>query len=155
MAIEPYPPNIIEVLEMCEQQLIKKCAMMYKYILFATKRYRAPNEDEWSVNPLPVLLIGGGRKHRIYIESVRDLSFWFTYQHIHNPHGIRELPLPVTETPDGDPVAYERLAVAYGLSYRSLDIGEITAVDQIPDMPQFGSQDENDNTEDYGLADVG
>ncbi len=155
VAIEQFPHSILEILESIDKKLVKKCAIMYKAILYATRRFRAPNEDEWSVNSLPVLLIGGGRQNKIYRESIRELSFWFKKQYIRNPYGIKELPLPVTETPDGDPVAYERLAVAYGLSYRSLDIGEITAVDQIPDMPHFGNQDENDNSEDYGLADVG
>ncbi|MCB2199030.1 hypothetical protein KQI63_06465 [bacterium] len=139
--LDPFPeerdnveePFIREVAQVNEQ-FRDECSTHLRRVLEKTRTERAPNEDEWTTKPLPVLLIGGGSVVDQYERVVDELDYWFRNEHIRNQHGMKLLPMPVQSTPDGEEVAYMRLAVAYGLSYREFDIGEITPADRIANM---------------------
>lgn len=107
--------------------------MMLRNIIWNTKRVRAPYEIVWrELNQLPLVMIGGGSQSILYQNSIKRINKWMT-SHVSN-RGILNIPsiIPRDLTKDGRP---EYLAVAWGLSHRSLDIGDIIPADRIEDIP--------------------
>lgn len=114
-----------------EELLRKNCQMVIRKVIHDLRRRRAPNEDVW-LKKLPILLIGGGSKLPYFRSIVEELDAW-TQQYYGN-EGIILQEVPVPETLKINTDEYHRLAVAWGLSHRALDIGEIIASDRIDDI---------------------
>jgi hypothetical protein len=120
--------------------------MMLRNIIWNTRRVRAPHELVWrEVNQLPLIMIGGGSQSILYQSSISRLSKWMN-SHVRN-RGILNIPsiIPRDLTVDGRP---EYLAVAWGLSHRSLDIGDIIPGDRIDDMPPLPINDPEPRNDD-------
>jgi hypothetical protein len=118
-----------------EDDLRTKCQTMIRKVILDFRRRRSPHEDVWRKNKkLPILLIGGGSKLPFFESLIKDLSGWL--QWLCGNEGIEVLKVPLPETLKYETEDYHRLAVAWGLSHRSPDIGEIIPADRIPDIDQ-------------------
>jgi len=85
------------------------------------------------IEVVPVFLSGGGGQMPLYREALKSAAnmlmiIWAGFQWM-------ELPKPSDlQAPGLDTHHYHRLAVAYGLSFSSLDIGRITPPGEIPNI---------------------
>lgn len=98
-------------------------------LLTYTKNKRYPNSPKWQ-SGIPLFLCGGGSKCDFYQELLLKNNKISNYL-------IRENKLPKPENleaPGLDSINYDRLLVAYGLSYDPFDIGEITKENDIKNI---------------------
>jgi len=147
-ALEPLPDDLDQYLRP-EESLEKAVRDAYDYVIeqfdlmmrsaiWKTKLRRHPRAPEWSKGKLPILVIGGGNHVAPFRWAVERLDDWLR-THTRND-GVIVLPVPVPESfvKSGSTVSeveQRRLAVAWGLSHRALDVGEIIPADRIPDVP--------------------
>jgi len=97
------------------------------------KREGDPQSPAWR-STLPVFLCGGGSKDTIYSEVISKMS-QALMDSLHEFQGfdLRSIPKPETlSAPLIAPPEYNRLAVAYGLSFSSEEIGEIISEGKVP-----------------------
>lgn len=119
-----------------EPEFRKQCDHVLRSVVWNTKRDRDPRSAAWERgNDVPVFLAGGGAANHLHREIVESLGPWLR-QHTRN-EGIRLLELPVPKAIDlPDPInGFRRMAVAWGLSYPSTDIGGIMTPSEIEDIP--------------------
>ena len=119
-----------------EPEFRKQCDHVLRSVVWNTKRHRDPRSAAWERgNDVPVFLAGGGAANHLHREIVESLGPWLR-QHTRN-EGIRLLELPVPKAIDlPDPInGFRRMAVAWGLSYPSTDIGGIMTPSEIEDIP--------------------
>lgn len=112
--------------------LKEKCSRMLRLAVRELRTAKAPNESVWTLgNSLPVLLIGGGSKEAFYQGLVGDLerAIWDRFR-VKND-GVSQPTLPVPNTVTHKKAEFHRLAVAWGLSYRRDDIGDIIPPQQV------------------------
>lgn len=124
-------------MEEAEDRLQNDCMSLIRRVIWTTKRRRDPNASAWKAGRLPILLIGGGCSLPFYTMALSRLDRWFK-KHIKNS-GIQLLEAPVPESLGQQMSDYHRLAVAWGLSHRSPDIGDITPADKIEDVESLES----------------
>lgn len=123
--------KIISCIQSAEEDMKKNCLNTLRKIICDLKVRRAPNEDVWK-KKFPILLIGGGIKLPFFISLIDEFKEWIkTYS---GNEGATVLDAPIPETLNTKDGQYERLAVAWGLSHRALDVGEIIPADQIDDI---------------------
>ncbi|MGQ4808528.1 hypothetical protein NKDENANG_01911 [Candidatus Entotheonellaceae bacterium PAL068K] len=126
-----FNPQQVELAEV-DKIFQKNCAVLIRLVVHATKHRRNPLAPAWE-RGLPVFISGGGAQMPLYRE-VLELAeerlniMWAGFQEM-EPEQPGDLEAPGLEDRD-----YHRLAVAYGLSFSSLDIGEITPPGAIPDI---------------------
>lgn len=90
-----------------------------------TRRYRG--SPAWSEG-LPVLLCGGGREVGLYQAALKSIA--------KSGYTIRQLCLnrPARlHAPALSEADFQRLSVAYGLSYPLLNLGKVRAINEVPD----------------------
>jgi hypothetical protein len=90
------------------------------------KRYR--KSTRWKTG-VPLFLCGGGSKMDFYIDLIDSIESG-------GPYKIRKVSLPKPDRLTAKKLprdAYDRLSVAYGLSFNALDIGEIIETSEIDD----------------------
>ena len=117
-------------------EFIRQCERALRAVVWNTKRVRDPAAANWKPgNDVPIFLAGGGASNPLHKEIVDSLGPWLK-QHTRND-GIRPLKIPVPkgiELPE--PLEnFGRMAVAWGLSYPSPDIGRIEPMRDIEDIP--------------------
>lgn len=98
-------------------------------ILDYTKSKRYPLSRAWT-NGIPLFLCGGGSNCDFYIDSIINEN------HL-NSYNLLSKDLPKPENLKADKVGntyYNRLSVAYGLSFDPFDIGEIIKEDEIENI---------------------
>lgn len=101
-------------------------------ILRITKASRDPNAMEWR-NGLPLFICGGGSKEPIYSAALNALGR--SRQLLENGFVPLDLAVPEGFSVGGFPAnQFHRLAVANGLAYRLLDIGDPISPDDIDDL---------------------
>ncbi|MCA9670691.1 MAG: hypothetical protein KC503_34075 [Myxococcales bacterium] len=118
------PPRdkVVEEVNSAEAALQRRCRLMLRRVIRDLRTRRAPADPTWQgARRLPILLIGGGTR----LEFFADLGRW--------GDGTRVVPVPVPQNLGSEVTDFDRLAVAWGLSHRALDVGEITPADQIED----------------------
>lgn len=107
-------------------------------VIVTTKKRRASGEPQFQLNEpkaLPVFVCGGGSQLRFYQEVIRKFDEALTKARFVGRLDIQPLPVPPQlEVPDLPASDYHRLAVAYGLSFRHLDLPTVTAPNDIPDV---------------------
>lgn len=130
--------ELAEINEKIEKPFFKECRRIIYEVLRRTKKRRDPNSKHLRFR-LPTFLCGGGSKIIDYKNlitkfkeedyGVANLEFGaFDFD-------IIELKKPTAlEAKDLNNEDYHRLAVAYGLSFLLLNIGEITPPDSIEDV---------------------
>ena len=132
--IEPYllsRSEIVSGVERAETALKQHCREILRRVVGDLKRRRAPNEAVWR-GRVPILLIGGGGKLPFFASLVGELPDWIE-EYARN-EGAYILDVPMPDTLKSETTEYHRLAVAWGLSHRALDVGEITPADRIEDI---------------------
>lgn len=118
-----------------DQDFFQKCSAIIGEIIKKTHQNRSPLAQAWT-DGLPVFLCGGGSQNPSYREMLKRLESQI--QHGRNDFNgfiVKGLPIPEQlEAPDLHHSGFDRLAVAYGLSFTSDEIGKIIPEDEIEDM---------------------
>ena len=95
-----------------------------------TRDVRHPKSAKWK-DGVPLFLCGGGSRLSFYASLFNELAA------TGRRYPIVITPLPKPERLDAEGLAedeYDRLSVAYGLSFSALDIGTIRTTDQVDDV---------------------
>lgn len=121
--------------EKAKKELRQQLLCMNRRVIRLTKLHRAPNASLWREGRLPILLIGGGCKLEFFRSAIEELHGWLMYQTRNDGIIVLSVPIPDSLKSSIKNIEdYQFFAVAWGLSHRSMDIGEIIPVDQIPDV---------------------
>lgn len=108
-----------------------KCANAIGSTVQNTKRQRDPFSDVWHTE-LPVFVCGGGGRHALYRKTIVDLGQRFGRAwNGFDGFTIKDIPKPPhLDAADLAHDEYDRLAVAYGLSFTADEIGEVVPESQ-------------------------
>ncbi len=136
--------QILGEVKKAESQLNKQRYYMVRGMVSDLKQKRAQLEKVWNKKErLPILLIGGGSKSPFFRLLAEEFSDLVKSQTVNG--GAVLLPVPKPRSLKGEISDYHRLAVAWGLSHRALDVGEIIPRDRIEDMPPLPRREYRDN----------
>ncbi|MGM0597689.1 MAG: hypothetical protein ACQES9_11700 [Myxococcota bacterium] len=126
--------NRLELLE-ADQIFFQKCSANIGEIIKKTHLKRAPMAQAW-IDGLPVFICGGGSQNSSYKDMIKKLESQILHgRNDFNGFIIKELPTPnQLEAPDLSHSGFDRLAVAYGLSFTSDEIGSIIPENEIEDI---------------------
>lgn len=135
------PPNqkidqeIRHKLTTAESDFNWKCEKLIRRTIIDLRNNRDPRSSRWS-EKLPVFVCGGGRNMKMYKNLISKVHYWLRDQYIISSEGIRRIDLPKPESLEAeiDEKSYHRLAVAWGLSHESFNIGEYTRPGHINDI---------------------
>jgi len=114
--------------EQMEQQFTKYVAGNVAGVMSRTKVDRYP-KFPWLNSPVPTFICGGGAHYKLYGQAVDKAAASF-------PLKLDHVPLPVPESLHSQGIGeelFDRLSVAYGLSFESMQIGQIVPSWKIPD----------------------
>lgn len=135
------PNEVKEALRACDAEFRENCVQLVCKIVCDLKSRRDPHSSRWR-SGLPFFACGGGCRSR-FMQDVLALA----QERITGAYAVRgivsrKLPVPaiigVGERPVM-PLDFERLAVAYGLSFPDIDIGAIHSPWETGDIdPQRG-----------------
>lgn len=103
---------------------------MVHRVIWDAKCNRDPNSKIWRGGRLPILLIGGGSELSFFSSAVKEIDGWLK-QYARNNGAMFLTDERLPERLISKSGKYSRLAVAWGLSHRALDIGKITPADRI------------------------
>jgi hypothetical protein len=111
------------------------CERLLQKALFETRKRRDPHSSRWS-RRLPIFFCGGAANIELYDGVIFHLEEWLK-KYIPSSEGLRRIRLPKPETleADIDNDKYHRLAVAWGLSHESFNIGTYSRPSEIEDIP--------------------
>lgn len=127
--------RFITAFESAIRELKGQFLHMVRRVIWQTKLRRAPNIPLWREGRLPILLIGGGSKLEFFRSAVEELHDWLKYHTRNDGIIVLSVPIPDSLTESIKKVEdYQLFAVTWGLSHRSMDIGEIVPADEIPDV---------------------
>jgi hypothetical protein len=120
-------------LEAVDELFAKRCLPVVTGTLADLKKRRDPHSPRW-VEGLPLFACGGGSRLGFYKRLLEQADIQLRSSMLAKGLIIRRLPTPddFKGLPIGD--GFDRLAVAYGLSYDSLDIGHIEPPSGIEDL---------------------
>ena len=114
-----------------------QCDRCLREVIWKAKLNRDPKNVCWRPGgDLPVFLLGGGAGHRLHRAVVESLDPWLK-QHA-GSQGIRLVssPTPECDLPERiDDEWFDRMAVAWGLSFPPTDMGRIEPGSSVPDIP--------------------
>ncbi len=135
--ISPYlvsHEQLVSAARQAEDQLKERLQTVLRRVIWNAKMHRDPNSPVFRRNGrLPVLLIGGGSELPFFHSAVNELDGWLR-THTGNDGIVLPTEDPLLDTLTGNTAKYHRIAVAWGLSHRALDIGDITPADRIADI---------------------
>ena len=120
----------------CDNEHKKACKRAIWKTFIDLKTRRDPRSSRWT-DFLPVFLTGGGCRLKFYVSLVDCISEEIP-KNGHDCKGLHRVTIPVPKIlgPDVDDNIYQRLAVAWGLSYPDTDIGNVTRPSDISDIPK-------------------
>jgi hypothetical protein len=119
-----------------DERFFNECHAAVGNIIRETRQHRDPHSGAWE-RGLPVFVCGGGGKVHQYQEMIKKLGTSLKAKTEIKGFYIKTIPKPEQlEAPDLPHQEYGRLAVAYGLSYTSFEIGEIIPESKISDIRQ-------------------
>jgi len=130
--LSKYTPQVIDLTNV-DKEFINQCSISISSVIGLTKRKRNTRASEWD-NGLPVFFCGGGAGLPAYVHAATAAAVRLRKM---NVQGLerKELPKPANlDAPGLLNEHYHRLAVAYGLSFSSLDVGKIIPQHQLEDM---------------------
>jgi hypothetical protein len=120
-----------------DENFFQRCSKSIGEVVRQTKLNRDHLSDVWETQ-LPVFICGGGGRHQEYRNIIEKLGLslqneWNNFKGF----TIKEIPKPdQLEAPVLSPNDYDRLAIAYGLSFTSDEIGEVIPKDKINNIVQ-------------------
>ena len=115
-----------------DESFMHRCSLLIRKVVKVTKQDRNPLSEAWEQG-LPVFLCGGGSLDDTYSKMViksgeklkRASLAGFVTKQIPKPHNL--------ENTDVTPDDYNRLTVAYGLSFSGVSVGDIIPPSDIGD----------------------
>jgi hypothetical protein len=115
--------------------VFKECRSNIGELIRHTKEARDPNSAAWAAG-LPVFICGGGARHPIYKDLIESLGSKIAESLTNfNEFSIKAIPKPQKlEAPELPHNEYDRLAVAYGLSFTSDEIGKVIPESKVSDI---------------------
>jgi len=118
-----------------DARFFRQCSAIIGEVIRTTKKRRDPRSGAWEKG-LPVFICGGGGRLAAYREMIKDLGSRFAKSIIDfKDFTIKEIPKPdQLEAPELSPQEYDRLAIAYGLSFTSFEIGEVIPESKVSDI---------------------
>lgn len=123
-------------LDRIDEAYTEDCRKAVMTVLMALKKLRDPLSPHWE-SGLPVFVGGGGGDFCLVVEAL-DRSHEWLVNNLVDVQGIDRRSLPALRTLSNSDIPEEmtgRLDVAYGLSFDSLDIGEVFPPHRIKDVP--------------------
>lgn len=116
----------------------RECQNRIGRVLHKTKQKRNPLAYVYEQG-MPVFLCGGGSPIELYKTAIEGARMTV---HGIGPFEILRLPKPEDlRAPEVLPQEFHRLAVAYGLSFQRIDMGQFIDPEDIPDMEPPGHAD--------------
>lgn len=118
-----------------DESFFSECCKTIGRTIKDTKYHRDPYSSVWGTE-LPVFICGGGGRLSSYRQMIREMGERCAHAwDLFRGFAIKKIPKPDNlETPDLSPDEYDRLAVAYGLSFTADEIGEVIAQSKISDV---------------------
>jgi len=118
-----------------DDSFFKQCSKQIGTVIRETKKQRDPNSIAWE-GGLPIFICGGGGRVPAYRTMVKNIGVRIT-KNLTDFKGFikKEIPKPdQLDAPDLPHQEYDRLAVAYGLSFTMSEIGEVIPESQISNI---------------------
>ena len=130
----PKSQEIINKTTDAENNFKNECKRLLYKTLFDLWKRRDPYSRRWSES-LPVFVCGGAATMQVYQDVVSSVDEWLR-KYISSSQGARivQLPKPESLEADIDNNLYHRLAVAWGLSHESFNIGKYVRPSEIDDI---------------------
>ncbi len=131
----------IQGLERIDQDYVVRCANAQMRTIMPLKTRRDPRSPRWEEG-LPVFVCGGAGRMLQVQSSIEESND--RLQRATGKAGLQQLSLPVPSNlanPDVDEETFQRLGVAYGLSFDSFDIGKIVPPAEISDIERARPRD--------------
>ena len=118
--------GISQELSKSDAEFFQQCSVAVGEIIRDTKEHRDPYARAWEMG-LPVFICGGGGRLPAYRAMIKERGMKITKRVVNfGKFIIKELPKPdQLEAPELLHKDYDRLAVAYGLSFDSFEIGKV------------------------------
>ena len=119
-----------------DEEYREKCTNAIMTVMMALRKRKDPLSTHWE-SGLPVFVGGGGGRFKLVSDAL-SRSHESLINNLVDTQGIQRMSLPALRTLSNSDIPEEmtgRLDVAYGLSFDSLDIGEIFPPHKIPDVP--------------------
>lgn len=137
-SIDKYIPKNQEIINKttdAENNFKNDCKTLLYKTLFDLWKRRDPYSHRWS-ETLPVFVCGGAAAMQAYQDVISSIDEWLR-KYISSSQGARivQLPKPESLEADIDNDLYHRLAVAWGLSHESFNIGKYVRPSEIDDIP--------------------
>ena len=127
--------HLIDALKGAKEKIKQELLYMLRVVIWQTKCRRDRTAPIWKKGRLPVLLIGGGNRDEFFRAALGEIDDWLIFNAKNDGISLITPPIPDSLTDSvSDENQYNLLAVAWGLSHRSLDIGDIIPADQIKDV---------------------
>lgn len=113
----------------------KECYAIVGEVIRNTLHHRDPHSNAWETG-LPVFICGGGGRLSGYRKTIENLGYKISISRKNfKGFSIKNIPKPdQLDAPDLSRQEYDRLAVAYGLSFTSDEIGEVVRESQVSDV---------------------
>ncbi|MEW5764470.1 MAG: hypothetical protein ACOYXN_02015 [Acidobacteriota bacterium] len=125
-------PNL-DTLNQASKKFRTKCTDLVAKVVCGTKRDKDPHAEEWA-SGLPVFLCGGGSRQDFFREVLKEAASRVRSNGVRSM-GTKRIPKPDDlVAPRCLPEDYDRLAVAYGLSFSSNSVGVVDVPNQIEDF---------------------
>jgi hypothetical protein len=118
-----------QALRAADREVLGQVGDTLRAVLKHTKDYRYPLSRHWDTG-VPTFLVGGGALVQAYRDRIQR------FESLRPPFLIRTMDLDIPEdliAPNAPKSSYDRLSVAYGLSFSPDDIGEIRLKSQTGD----------------------
>jgi hypothetical protein len=118
-----------------DMNFFNECGASIGSVVNTTRKKRDPYSDVWH-KELPVFICGGGRRMEPYRATVIGLGAKFAQTwNDFKGFAVKDIPMPdQLQAPLLASNDYDRLAVAYGLSFTSDEIGEVVPESKTPDI---------------------
>jgi hypothetical protein len=121
--------------QVIDSAFVAGCIEQIMACLIHVRTKRDPHSRNWE-SGVPVFLSGGGAHMEFYKGAAKQASFRCERHFQVSPLNIRRLPVPSQLANDDiNEELFLRMAVAYGLSFDSFDIGEIVPPHEVIDVP--------------------
>ena len=128
-----------------DERYMEECKNAIITVLMALRKRRDPLSTHWKAG-LPLFVGGGGGRFRLVADALSRSHEWLV-NNLVDARGINRKSLPALRTLSNSDIPEEmtgRLDVAYGLSFDSLDIGEIFPPHRIRDVPPMPMRPKRD-----------
>jgi len=130
----------------CDNCFFRECRAIIGEVVRHTRNHRDPLAEAWG-RGLPVFICGGGGRLSLYREMIEKLGSQIAANISEvERFVVKEIPKPEKlEAPELSPKEYDRLAVAYGLSFTPDEIGEVIPKSKLSDIDREESRHNYDD----------